>query len=72
MAILGVHGQAIGDLAGWANAIARVARQSLAARVVVIFKMKDGTATEGWYHFDDLTTLDNFLHRGCASEGVVV
>jgi hypothetical protein len=34
--------------------------------------MKDGTATEGWHHFDDLTALDNFLHRGCASDGVVV
>jgi ketosteroid isomerase-like protein len=53
-------------------ATARVARQSLAFRAVVIFKMKDGTATEGWHHFDDLTALDNFLHRGCASDGVVV
>lgn len=48
-------------VAGWANDTATVDDKTLDVRAVVIFKMSDGKVTEAWHHFDDLTSLDNFL-----------
>lgn len=76
MAMLGAYGQATGGtlranlldimasddhVAGWANDTATVDDKTLDVRAVVIFKMSDGKVTEAWHHFDDLTSLDNFL-----------